>query len=48
VRPFLGPLFAWSAVLAGGTFAKFPDAVRILLEYVVGETETMPKLRANV
>lgn len=41
VRPFLGPLFAWSAVLAGGTFAKFPDAVRILLEYVVGETETM-------
>lgn len=41
VRPFLGPLFAWSAVLAGGTFAKFPDAVRILLEYVVGETENM-------
>ena len=41
VRPFLGPLFAWSAVLAGGTFAKFPDAVRILLEYVVGETEGM-------
>ena len=41
VRPFLGPLFAWSAVLAGGTFAKFPDAVRILLEYVVGETEVM-------
>ena len=41
VRPFLGPLFAWSAVLAGGTFAKFPDAVRVLLEYVVGETEVM-------
>ena len=45
VRPFLGPLFAWSAVLAGGTFAKFPDAVRILLEYVVGETEVMPMSR---
>ena len=34
VRPFLGPLFAWSAVLAPGTFAKFPEAIRILLEYV--------------
>ena len=34
VRPFLGPLFAWSAVLSPGTFAKFPEAVRILLEYV--------------
>jgi hypothetical protein len=34
VRPFLGPLFAWSAVLAPGTFAKFPEAIGILLEYV--------------
>ena len=34
VRPFLGPLFAWSAVLPQGAFAKFPDAVRVLLEYV--------------
>ena len=34
VRPFLGPLFAWSAVLPQGAFSKFPDAVRVLLEYV--------------
>ena len=27
VRPFLGPLYAWSSALAAGTFAAFPDAV---------------------
>ena len=34
VRPFLGPIFAWSSVLKGGTFAKMPDAVAILLRFV--------------
>ena len=42
VRPFLAPLFAWSATLAGGTFAKFPDAVIILLEYVSEEVARKP------
>eukprot|EP00913_Durusdinium_trenchii_P018268 g17163.t1 len=42
VRPFLAPLFSWSATLAGGTFAKFPDAVIILLEYVKGEVSRKP------
>ena len=34
VRPFLGPIFAWAAVLRGGTFANMPDAVCLLLEYI--------------
>ena len=42
VRPFLGPLFAWCAVLKQGTCAKFPDAVAILLEYVAKEVSRMP------
>ena len=42
VRPFLSPLFAWSASLAGGAFAKFPDAVAILLEYVREEVARKP------
>lgn len=42
VRPFLAPLFSWAAVLAGGTFAKFPDAVVILLEYVREEVARKP------
>ena len=47
VRPFLGPLFAWSARLSPGTFATFPDAIRVLLEFVKGQVEeesmTRPK-----
>ena len=42
VRPFLAPLFAWSASLAGGAFAKFPDAAIILLEYVKEEVIRKP------
>ena len=34
VRPFLGPLYAWAAVLSPGTYAKFPAAVGILMEYI--------------
>ena len=45
VRPFLGPLFAWCAVLKQGTCAKFPDAVAILLEYVAKEVSRMPMSR---
>ena len=37
VRPFLGPIFAWAAVLAPGTFAKFPEAVAVLLDFIQGE-----------
>ena len=42
VRPFLAPLFAWSSSLAGGTFAEFPDAVMILLEFVREEVIRKP------
>ena len=42
VRPFLAPLFAWSSALAGGTFASFPDAVVILLEYIKEEVSRKP------
>ena len=34
VRPFLGPLFAWAAALAPGTFSRFPEAVRSLLSLI--------------
>ena len=34
LRPFLGPLFAWSAILRGGAFAKFPEAVHMLLKFI--------------
>lgn len=37
VRPFLGPIFAWAAVLSPGTFAKFPEAVAVLLDFIQGE-----------
>eukprot|EP00913_Durusdinium_trenchii_P028161 g26404.t1 len=42
VRPFLAPLFSWSSTLAGGTFASFPDAVIILLEFVREEVSRKP------
>ena len=42
VRPFLGPLFAWSSVLAMGTFARFPDAVSVLLDFVEEEIKKEP------
>eukprot|EP00913_Durusdinium_trenchii_P031085 g29109.t1 len=38
----VAPLFSWASVLAGGTFAKFPDAVVILLEYVREEVSRKP------
>eukprot|EP00438_Fugacium_kawagutii_P013025 Skav214740 [mRNA] locus=scaffold3176:133140:134285:- [translate_table: standard] len=42
VRPFLGPIFAWAARLSPGVFATFPDAVVILLEYVMAEVKRNP------
>eukprot|EP00435_Cladocopium_sp_Y103_P051934 s391_g16.t1 len=42
VRPFLGPIFAWSARLAPGTYAKFPDAIQILLKYVMKQVKDIP------
>jgi hypothetical protein len=35
VRPLLGPVFVWSAVLSPGCFAKFPDAAIVLMEFLV-------------
>lgn len=46
VRPFLGPLYAWSSALASGTFAAFPDAVSILLDFVVNEVDRCPMRKA--
>lgn len=37
VRPFLGPMFACASKIAVGTFARFPDAIRVLLEFVAEE-----------
>eukprot|EP00438_Fugacium_kawagutii_P008249 Skav226268 [mRNA] locus=scaffold2708:264535:265680:- [translate_table: standard] len=42
MRPFLGPIFAWSARLSPGVFAAFPDAVAILLEYIMMEVRNNP------
>eukprot|EP00435_Cladocopium_sp_Y103_P012590 s2362_g3.t1 len=42
VRPFLGPIFAWSARLAPATYAKFPDAIRVLLQYVMKQVAGCP------
>ena len=42
IRPFLGPLFAWAAALALGTFSKFPEAVRSLLSLIEKEVERKP------
>ena len=46
IRPLLGPLYAWGAVLKGGTFAKFPDAVLILLRFVLTQIKEEPMARA--
>ena len=37
VRPFLGTLFSWSAVLAPGTCAAFPLGARLVLELILQE-----------
>eukprot|EP00438_Fugacium_kawagutii_P028291 Skav219866 [mRNA] locus=scaffold777:33085:36336:+ [translate_table: standard] len=42
VRPFLGPLFAWTSMLAPGTFSAFPVAVEVLLDFIVAEVERCP------
>lgn len=42
VRPFLAPLFSWASTMAPGTFASFPDAVVILLEFVREEVNRRP------
>ena len=40
VRPFLGPLFAWTAMIAMGTYTQFPDAVKILLGFVAEQLKS--------
>ncbi len=42
LRPFLGPLFAWAAALALGTFSRFPEAVRSLLSLIEKEVVRKP------
>ena len=39
VRPFLGVLFAWAAVLAMGTFASLPSAVALVLQLIKMEVQ---------
>ena len=48
VRPFLAPLFSWSSSMAPGTYATFPDAVVILLEYIREEVRRKPMRRVTV
>eukprot|EP00438_Fugacium_kawagutii_P016715 Skav227659 [mRNA] locus=scaffold58:564261:566969:- [translate_table: standard] len=47
VRPFLGPLYAWTTVLSPGTFAAFPAAVSLLLDFVAEEVDRCPMRRAS-
>ena len=47
VRPFLGPIFAWSAVLRGGVYAKMPDAVSLLLTYIKKQIEGDPMVQVR-
>ena len=42
VRPFLGPLFAWSAVTGLSTCSPFPAAVDVVLEFVMEEVQKRP------
>ncbi|CAE8594900.1 unnamed protein product [Polarella glacialis] len=35
IKPFLGPLFAWTAKVAGGSYVALPAAIKILLLWVV-------------
>ena len=42
IRPFLGPLFAWAAALALGTFSKFPEAVRSIMSLIEREVKRKP------
>ena len=48
VRPFLGPIFAWAAVLKGGTYAKMPEAVCLLLTYIKRQVEGDPMVKVKV
>jgi hypothetical protein len=36
-RPFLGPLYAWSAAVPGGAFVEVPIMVKIILRYLRGQ-----------
>lgn len=47
VRPFLAPMFAWSSSLAPGTYAAWPDALKILLRYVKDEISRKPMREAK-
>ena len=47
VRPFLGPVFAWSSVMKGGVYGKMPDAVTLLLEYIKKQIKDMPMVAAR-
>lgn len=56
VRPFLGPVFAWAAVVGLGSFVHFPDAIKILLAFIVVQLKgcsmdparRMPEVREEV
>ena len=47
VRPFLGPIFAWLAVLRGGVYAKMPEAVSLLLTYIKKQIEGDPMVQVR-
>ena len=47
VRPFLGPIFGWAAVLKGGIFAKTPDAVALLLKFIEKQIQEEPMTKVS-
>ena len=46
VRPFLSPIFSWNSQMASGTYAQFPDAVTVLLQFIREEVKRKPVRRA--
>ena len=40
IKPFLGPLFAWSAAISPGSFLELPDAIGVLLSWVAMKVKT--------
>lgn len=47
VKPFLSPLFAWASAISPGTYAKMPDAVMILFQFIRDEVRRNPMRRAK-
>ena len=39
-RPFLGPLYAWTAAVPAGAFIRMPVLVRLILEYLADRLAT--------